>query len=72
MHESHCSYAPIKSTTPQANMGHYSLVPRPSDWGGGGGGGEEGLVSIACACAVIIQILNNPVTICIHLQTLLR
>ena len=28
----------------------------------GGGGGKEGLVSTACACAVIIQILNNPIT----------
>jgi hypothetical protein len=25
-------------------------------------GGREGLVSTACACAVIIQILNNPIT----------
>ena len=27
-----------------------------------GGRGKEGLVSTACACAVIIQILNNPIT----------
>jgi hypothetical protein len=29
---------------------------------GGRGGREKGLVSTACACAVIIQILNNPIT----------
>ena len=33
-----------------------SLVPRPSE------GEGEGLVSTVCACAVIIQILNNPIT----------
>jgi hypothetical protein len=32
-----------------------SLVPRPSN--GGGGEGRP-----ACACAVFIQILNNPIT----------
>ena len=37
-----------------------SLVPRPSDWWAGRE--REGLVSTACACAVIIQILNNPIT----------
>ena len=31
-----------------------SLVPRP-------GREKEGLVSTACVCAVIIQILNNPI-----------
>ena len=35
-----------------------SLVPRPSE----AGRGKEGLVSTACACAIIIQILNNPIT----------
>jgi hypothetical protein len=37
-----------------------SLVPRPSDWWAGRE--REGLVSTACACTVIIQILNNPIT----------
>ena len=36
----------------------------PSDWGEG-----EGLVSTACACAVIIQILNNPITSTVRLYT---
>ena len=26
-----------------------------------GGRGKEGLVSTVCACAIIIQILNNPI-----------
>ena len=42
-----------------------SLVPRPSDWGEEGGG----LVSTACACAFIIQILNNPITYGYRLYT---
>ena len=37
--------------------------------GGGGGRGKEGLVSTACACAVIIQILNNPITYGYRLYT---
>ena len=43
-----------------------SLVLRPSDWGGRG---KEGLVSTVCACAVIIQILNNPITYGYRLYT---
>ena len=42
-----------------------SLVPRPSDWGRG----KEGLVSTACACVIIIQILNNPIKYGYHLYT---
>ena len=34
-----------------------------------GGRGKEGLVSTACACAVIIQILNNPITYGYRLYT---
>jgi hypothetical protein len=37
-----------------------SLVPRPFNWWAGRK--REGLVSTACVCAVIIQILNNPIT----------
>ena len=36
---------------------HSSFVPRPSE-----GEEREGLVYTACACAIIIQILNNPLT----------
>ena len=39
-------------------LGSISLVPRPSMEGRG----KEGLVYTACACAVIIQILNNLIT----------
>ena len=35
-----------------------------------GGRMKEGLVSTACACAVIIQILNNPIMYGYHLYTL--
>ena len=35
-----------------------------------GGRGKEGLVSTACACAVIVQILNNPITYGYRLYTL--
>ena len=38
-----------------------SLVPRPSDWKEVKGI-REGLVSTACTCAVIMQILTNPIT----------
>ena len=41
-----------------------SLVPRPLI-----GGGGEGPVSTACACAVIIKILNNPITYGYRLYT---
>ena len=34
-----------------------------------GGRGKEGLVSTTCACAVIIQILNNPITYGYRLYT---
>ena len=45
------------------NRDQTSLVPRPFEVGGGEGGrGKEGLVFTAYECAVIIQILNNPVT----------
>ena len=36
---------------------HLASSPRPSE-----GEGKEGLVHTACACAVILQILDNPIT----------
>ena len=45
----------VKLVEPPSMQPLLSLVPRPSR----GGRGREGLVSTACACAVI---LNNPIT----------
>jgi hypothetical protein len=46
--------------TPQKFPALRSFVTMPSDWWAGKK--RKGLVSTACACAVIIQISNNPIT----------
>jgi hypothetical protein len=45
----------------------YQSLFEQSDWSecslvSIGGRGREGLVSTACTCTVVIQILNNPIT----------
>ena len=56
----------------------HNLASSPGLLIGGPRREKEGLVSTACACAIIIQILNNPITstvhmdtVCVHLWTLL-
>ena len=46
---------------------HYTIASSPGLLIGGSG--KEGLVSTACECAVIIQILNNPITYGYRLYT---